>query len=98
MAELYRDQEMIRFVWGESCDVPEGQVRMCHYHYNKTPQNYLNQTVGIEAARRYWNNLIEIGFRRMLDDYSHVPEVYLPHFPIADTIEYERLTMNRWCQ
>ncbi len=66
-AELHRDQEKIVFVWGGACDVLPGQVRTLHYHYGKVPQNYMNQTIEKDAARKYWNNLVVIGFHQIGD-------------------------------
>jgi len=60
---LYRDQEMIRFVWGDNCDVPDGYVRTLHYHHNKTPPNYMTKQTK-PAARRYWAILVKSGFKR----------------------------------
>lgn len=66
-AEVSRKQEKIVFVWGGSCDVLPGQVRILHYNFNKTPHNYLNETVAIDLAREYWSYLIELGLHQTGD-------------------------------
>ncbi len=71
-AELHRGQLMIRFVWGGCCDVLPGQVRTCHYDYNKMPQNHLIQTTETAAARKYWKSLIASGFRQTGDPLDSI--------------------------
>ena len=69
---------MIRFVWGDCCDVPQGQVRTLHYHTSKVPQNYMNQTIEAVAARKYWETLVAMGFACNLADYSQFPYYMRP--------------------
>ena len=78
-AELSRNQEKIVFVWGGACDVVPGQVRTLHYHYNKTPSNYLNDTIAMDAARKYWNSLVLLGFHQTGDPLRSIcPADLLP--------------------
>ncbi len=77
-AVQYYKNTLIRFVWGDGCDVLPGEVRMLHYEYTHIPQNYLNNTIPVDHARRYWKLLVRDGFRQSLDDYSHVPEIFRP--------------------
>jgi len=77
-AVLYYKNTLIRFVWGDGCDVLPGEVRMLHYEYTQIPQNYLNNTIPMDHARRYWDRLVKDGFSKTLDDYAHVPHYCRP--------------------